>query len=79
MTQLEIVLKNENEKLQKTIEKMQSVATREAFYKTFFKECKNHSTREDAFNELNELHCEFFNSYLFSNYNSFRKYLERKK
>lgn len=79
MTQLEIALQKQNEKLQNEIEQMKAVATKEAFYHSFFKECKNYKTREEAFNELNELHCKFFNSYLFSNYNSFRKYLERKK
>jgi len=79
MTQLEIALMRQNEHLQTQIEEMKSIATREAFYSRFFKICKHHSTREEALNELNELYHSFFKSYLFPNYNTFRKYLERKK
>lgn len=78
MTQLEISLQAQNEKLQQKIQLMQSISTRDKFHAYFFKICNNYTTRKDAFEYLNTLYAEYFGSEMFSNYNSFRKYYERK-
>lgn len=78
MTQLEISLKAQNEKLQQKIHLMQSISTRDKFHAYFFKICNNYTTRKDAFEYLNTLYAECFGSEMFGSYAAFRKYYERK-
>jgi len=79
MTQLEKALQAENEKLQQKLQLMQSISNRDKFHAYFFKICNQFATREDAFEHLNSLYYEFFETYMFTNYKAFRKYYERKK
>ena len=78
MTQLEIAQKRQLEKLEQQIFIMQSIGTRDAFHQYFFKICNEFTTRESAFNHLNDLYFQFFKKQLFTNYKAFRKYYERK-
>lgn len=78
MTQLEISLQAQNEKLQQKIQLMQSISTRDKFHAYFFKICNNYTTRKDAFEYLNTLYAEYFGSELFATYAAFRMYYSRK-
>ena len=78
MTQLEIALKADNEKLLHKIHLMQSISTRDKFHAYFFKICNNYTTRKDAFEHLNTLYAEHFGSEMFGCYASFRSYYSRK-
>lgn len=78
MTQLEISLQAQNEKLQQKIQLMQSISTRDKFHAYFFKICNNYATREDAFEHLNGVYNDHFGEYLFTNYTAFRQYNSRK-
>lgn len=78
MTQMELALKAENEKLQAKLEIMQQISTRDKFYSYFFKICNQYKTREDAFYHLNKIHADYFGEQKFASYKAFRKYCERK-
>lgn len=78
MTQLEIALKADNEKLLHKIHLMQSISTRDKFHAYFFKICNNYTTRKDAFEHLNTLYAEYFGNEMFASYVAFRMYYSRK-
>lgn len=78
MTQLEISLQAQNEKLQQKIQLMQSISTRDKFHAYFFKICNEFKTREEAFEHLNGIYHDHFGGYLFTNYTAFRQYNLRK-
>lgn len=78
MTQMELALKAENQKLQAKLEIMQKISTREKFYVYFFKICSQHNTRQEAFEYLNKIHADYFGEQKFASYRAFRKYCERK-
>ncbi|WKW47271.1 hypothetical protein P3875_04185 [Myroides sp. JBRI-B21084] len=78
MTQLEISLKTENEKLANKLKRMQQLSTRDKFYNDFFKNCNKYKTRKEAFDSLNIEYANLFGEQLFTNYKSFQMYYLRK-
>lgn len=70
-------LRIENEKLQEKLKLMQQIGTREGFFQYYFKEIKNYSSREKAFNFVNGLYFDLYKEYRYSDYNCFRNTISK--
>ena len=59
------------------IEIMRQLATGTGFYSYYFSVLKNHKTKEQAFDKVNELYFQFFSEKRFQNFSDFNKNLKR--
>jgi hypothetical protein len=72
MEQLQIANQIEIEKLRLQNERMKILATRNGFFNTYFKMCKDFNSNKEAFDALNEEYHLLFNEYRYSDHESFR-------
>jgi hypothetical protein len=72
MTQLEIALKIENDKLESQLIQMKQLVSVDGFFKIYFQECKNAKTNQEAFNTVNDLYFNLFGRYRYIDYASFK-------
>lgn len=78
ITQQQLALQVENEKLRKENEIMRQIASTDGFYEFYFQQISKYKSRIDAFNYVNELYSNYFGVKRYSNYCSFKNIINRK-
>ena len=77
MTNQEIHLAKELDKLKQENLLMKKIATTNGFYQYYFEQLKSHKTNIDCFNYINELYYNYFKEYKYSCYNSFKNQIKK--
>lgn len=77
MTPEEKILHLQIQKLQNKITSMRELISCDGFYKAYFKELRGHKNGRECFEVINERYFELFESYRFSDYESFKTQLSK--
>lgn len=77
ITPEENVLRLEIEALEKKIALMKQLSSTSGFYEFYFKNIKNHKSRKECFEVINELHHSLFGRYRYSDYGVFKNTISR--
>ncbi len=78
ITQHQIAVLAENERLKKEIQIMREIGSADGFYNYYFGLIPFHKSRIDAFNQANDLHQKYFGEKRYRNYYSFKNVINRK-
>ncbi|MCO7721963.1 hypothetical protein NJB85_02070 [Myroides odoratimimus] len=78
LTQYNLAIQKENEKLKKENEIMKQIGTAEGFYDYYFKHITKYPSRIEAFNYVNGLYEKYFGIKRYRNYCSFKNVVNRK-
>ena len=79
ITQQQLALQVENEKLRKENEIMRQIASTEGFYQYYFSKIGCFKNRRETFKYVNNLYNTYFGCFRYSDYDSFRITTNRRK